>query len=160
MKAPVHYLVFFLLVVPMASSSCGNPEVSLPDALSVVFMPLDGAIDVEPDVPIEIYFSGDVAPDSVTKDTVFLESATFDGTSCGQWQTVDFFPRVSDVDPRVVIIGSDSDELELDTCYRITCTTGVRGVELGALVDLGLAAKKDGRKGIGAEAVFRTRSRS
>ncbi len=157
MKILFRFLMFSIMSVPL-TSSCGNPEVSLPDTLSVVFMPLDGAVDVEPDVSIKIYFNGDVAKASVTKDTVFLEKAPFDETSCGTWELTDMEPKVDSDDPRIVIIGSQGNNaLELHTCYRITCTTDVRGVELGALVDQGLAAKEGGRKGIGAEAVFRTR---
>lgn len=143
-------LVMSLALIPLA---CGNPEVQLPDRLEVVYLPLDGAIGVELDAAVQVYFSGDVDAASVTVDSVVLDQApTEDQDGCGAWGDSGFVPAVLADDPRVVRLGGDADQLSASTCYRITCTTDVQGEELGPLPDLGLA----GRKGVAVEAVFRT----
>lgn len=145
-------LVACLALLPVA---CGNPKVQLPDPLEVVYLPLDGAIGVELDAAVQVYFSGDVDADSVTDDSVVLEEATEgdDLENCGSWEKVNFVPAVVADNPRVVRLGGDADQLSTGTCYRITCTTDVQGLELGPLADLGLA----NRKGVAVEATFRTR---
>ncbi len=117
-------------------------------------MPLDGRVDQELDVEVLIYFSGEVDPGSVTTDSVMLDSAVFDDGACGaEWTAAGLEPVVDGDRPRVVRLGGQQD-LSTDMCYRISCTTGVSGVNLGPLVDLRIP----GRPGIGAEAEFSTRS--
>jgi hypothetical protein len=146
-----------LLLVSLALSplACGDPEVKLPDPLEVVYLPLDGAIDVELDVAVQLYFSGEVDDTSVTGSSVMLEQADYDDQeeTCGDWSDSGLVPAVLADDPRVIRLGTDADQLSATTCYRITCTTDVQGVELGPLPDLGLT----GRKGVAVDATFRTR---
>ncbi len=146
-------LVASLALFPLA---CGNPEVQLPDPLEVVYLPLDGAIGVELDAAVQVFFSGDVDAASVTGDSVMLHQAPYDAgeDTCGAWEDSGFAAAVVADNPRVVRLGSDAEQLSTGTCYRITCTTDVQGVELGPLADLGL----EGRKGVAVEAVFRTRN--
>jgi len=150
-------LALALLVAGLAVGplSCGDPKVKLPDPLEVVYLPLDGAIDVELDVAVKVFFSGEVDAESVTGSSVMLEQATYDAgaQSCGDWESTGLEPAVTADDPQVIRLGTDADQLSTSTCYRITCTTDVQGVELGPLPDLGL----DGRKGVAVDAVFRTR---
>lgn len=144
-----------LLLVGIATLvGCGNPTVTLPAALVVVHMPLDGAINVEPDAEVAIYFSGDVDPDSIGTDTILLETAVWDDlTKCSEWTALGWLSVVDAEQARKVRVGSDQDALGLGACFRLVCTTGVRGTELGPLVDLGMP----GRPGIGDEAAFFTR---
>ncbi len=142
-----------LVLLAAVFCSCGNPQITVPAALEVSYMPLDGAVDQEWDVEVLIYFSGEVDDGSVSTDTVMFESAAFDGTDCGlEWSPTDLVPEVDSEQAMIVRIFGQQ-PLDADTCYRISCTTDVKGDKLGPLVDLGL----EGRPGIGAEAVFRTR---
>lgn len=148
-------LALALTGLALGPFACGDPEVKQPAPLEVVYLPLDGAIDVEFDVAIKVFFSGDVDATSVTTGSVVLEQATYDAgaESCGDWTASGLVPAVTDGDPRVVRLGSDADLLAASSCYRLTCTTDVQGVELGPLADLGI----DGRKGVAVDATFRTR---
>jgi hypothetical protein len=149
-------LLLVNLTALLGLAACGNPKVTLPAALEVSWMPLDGAIEVEPDVEVAILFSGEVDPDSVNSTSILLERSAWDSEAeaCGDaWTATGWTPAVVTAEPSWVQIGSDQDRLDPGACYRIVCTTKVRGVELGPLPDLGMP----GQSGVGAEASFRTR---
>ncbi len=135
---------------------CGNPEVNQPDPLEVIHMPLDGAVDVEPDVAVRIHFSDAVDTGSVGADTVWLESAAWDGAACGDsWTNTEWVAAVEQDQPNVIRIGTDADSLESGTCYRVLCTTALQGLDSGPLPALG---HPDLPADIAAVARFRTRS--
>lgn len=137
-------------------AGCGNPQVNQPDPLEVVHMPLDGAVDVEPDVAVRIYFSDAVDAGSLQAGTVWLESAAWDGSVCGEsWTNTEWAAAVEQDQPNVIRIGTEAESLEPDTCYRVLCTTGLQGVNSGPLPALG---HPELPADVAAVARFRTRS--
>jgi hypothetical protein len=119
-------------------AGCGNPEVNQPDALEIIHMPLDGAVDVEPDVAVRIYFSDAVDTGSLGADAVRLESAAWDGTACAEsWTDVGWAAAVDPDQPNAIRIGTEAESLQPGTCYRVLCTTSLQGVDSGPLPALG-----------------------
>ena len=158
-RCPLQYIL--VLLAAGLASACGNPEVIAPTKpMEVVHMPLDGMVDADfENVRPMIYFSDDVDPSSVNTGSVKLESSGFDGAACGAgWESVAAEPSVDEQEPRVVIIlpgsASSPGQLLSDTCYLLTCTTGLKGVTQGPLENQGVP----GRPGTGAMFTFRTRA--
>ena len=148
-------LLFLVLVLAWSAvfGACGDPIVKLPPALEVSYLPLDGAVDVALDMAVEIYFSAAVDPASVAAQSVILEEATLTAGVCGSdWTAVAWEPAVDSDQSQRVRIGDDQNSLSADSCYRIVLTTGVKGVDYGPMMDLGL----QGREGVAAEAIFMT----
>jgi hypothetical protein len=147
-----------LLALAGVFGACGDPVVEAPDALEVVYLPLDGAVDVDPAVQPMVYFSGAVDASSVGETSVLLASATPGTEGCLEvtWTELGSGAEVDSMDPALVLITpatADQDTYLLpQTCYRLTLTTAVKGAKLGPLADLGIPE----RPGIGAEAVFQT----
>ena len=105
--------------------------------------------------------NGEVDSASVTSASVFLESATLNwnaeenkGTCEGAWSSVAGQASVDDV---TVTFTPDAD-LADTTCYRMTCTTAVRGTELGPLraQPCNPDEKDTCRRDVGVEQVFST----
>ena len=154
-----HSVLPILLI--MAVAGCGSPEVSSPDSLEVVFLPLAGARDVSLDSSAKVYFNGDVDGSSVTAASVFLESATLNwnatenkGTCEGAWTSITGSVAA---DGAMVTLTPDADLVDT-TCYRLTCTTALRGTELGPLRALPCnpEEKDTCRRDVGAEQIFWT----
>jgi len=161
MKPSVLPILLSMGALLLAGAGCGSPEVAAPDSLEVVFLPLAGARDVPVDTDVKVYFNGDVDGSSVTSSSVFLESATLNwnasenkGTCEGAWSSV---AGQGSVEGAVVTLAPDADLSEA-SCYRLTCTTSVRGTELGPLRALSCNPEdKDAcRRDVGAEQVFWT----
>jgi hypothetical protein len=117
-------------------TGCGSPEVPAPDSLGYVHRTHDGARDVPLDATPKVYFNGDVDSASVTAASVYLESATLNwnveeeqGACEGDWLPV---AGQASVDGAMVTLMPDAD-LADTTCYRMTCTTALRGTELGPM---------------------------
>ncbi len=150
--------VLMALALAALLAACGEPVVEAPAALEVVYLPLDGAVDVDPAVQPMVYFSGPVDPASVSESTVLLASATPGEDGCLEvtWAELGSGPEVDGSDPHLVVItpstAAQDSYLQPQTCYRLTLTTAVKGAELGPLADLGIPD----RPGVGAEAVFQT----
>jgi hypothetical protein len=150
-----------LTALMMAGAGCGSPEVAAPDSLEVVFLPLAGARDVPVDADAKVYFNGVVDGSTVSGTSVFLESATLNwnaaenqGTCEGAWSSV--AGQVT-ADGVTVTLTPDAD-LADTTCYRLTCTTALRGTELGPLRALPCNPdeKDTCRRDVGAEQIFWT----
>jgi hypothetical protein len=147
-----------LSVIAGLAGACGEPVVEAPAALEVVYLPLDGAVDVDPAVQPMVYFSGAVDAATISETTVLLASAAPGAEGCqdATWTELGSGAAVDADDAALVLITpatADQDTYLLpETCYRLTVTTAVKGQELGPLVDLGIPE----RPGIGAEAVFQT----
>lgn len=145
----------------LPAAGCGSPEVPAPDSLEVVFLPLAGARDVALDVTPKVYFNAEVAGGSVTADSVYLESATLNwdqtegqGTCEGAWSPV---AGQAGAEGTVVTFIPEAD-LVHTTCYRLTCTTMLRGTELGPLRAVPCNPKEEDlcRHNVGAEENFKT----
>jgi hypothetical protein len=148
-------LLFLALVLALVAGlgACGDPIVKLPPVLEVIYLPLDGAVDVALNVPVEIYFSDEVVPASVTAQSVLLERDDVTAGACGSdWTAVGWEAGVDPNQAKRVRIGNDKNELVAERCYRIVLTTDVKGVEFGHMMDLGM----QGREGVAAEAIFMT----
>ncbi|HOX43111.1 MAG TPA: Ig-like domain-containing protein [Myxococcota bacterium] len=147
-----------LLALAGLLGACGDPVVEAPDALEVVYLPLDGAVDVDPAVQPMVYFSGAVDGASISETSVLLASATPGAEGCLEvtWTELGSGAAVDAMDPALVLINpataSQDAFLLPQTCYRLTLTTAVKGSKLGPLADLGIPE----RPGIGAEATFQT----
>lgn len=161
MKPSFLSVILSLAALAVAGAGCGSPEVSAPDSLEVVFLPLSGARDVPVDTNVKVYFNGVVEGSSVTSASVFLESATLNwdagenkGTCEGAWSSV---AGQATVDSVTVTLTPDAD-LTDTTCYRMICTTAVKGTELGPLRSLPCNPdeKDTCRRDVGAEQVFWT----
>lgn len=161
MKPSVLPVLLSVAALFLAGAGCGSPEVASPASLEVVFLPLAGARDVPVDTDAKVYFNGDVDGASVTSASVFLESATLNwnagenkGTCEGAWSSVT--GQVA-ADGAIVTLTPD-DDLSEETCYRLTCTTILRGTELGPLRALPCNPdeKDTCRRDVGAEQVFWT----
>ena len=132
-------------ILSFVSAGCGEPMATAPNALKVVFLPLDGAANVSLDTSPSIYFSADVAESSLV-GAVFLQSASLtctevDGVEtceCGTiWTPVAGSAGLSADNPKVVVFEPLSD-LSASTCYLLVLTTAVRGATSGPLNDIGL----------------------
>ena len=161
MKPSFLPVLLSLAVLVAAGAGCGSPEVPAPDSLEVVFLPLSGARDVSLDTDVKVYFNGTVDGSSVTNASVFLESATLNwnaeenkGTCEGAWSSV---AGEAAADGVLVTLAPDADLAET-TCYRLICTTAVKGTELGPLRALPCnpEEKDTCRHDVGAEQVFWT----
>jgi hypothetical protein len=161
MKSSFLPVLLSLAALLVAGAGCGSPEVASPDSLEVVFLPLSGARDVPLDADAKVYFNGNVDSSTVTGTSVFLESATLNwnatdnkGTCEGAWSAVAGQPAV---DGAMVTLTPDAD-LSETTCYRLTCTTTLRGTELGPLRALPCNPDETDscRRDVGAEQIFWT----
>jgi len=161
MKPSFLPVLLSLAALVLAGAGCGSPEVAAPDSLEVVFLPLSGARDVPLGTDVKIYFNGVVDGSSVTSTSVFLESATLDwnaeenqGTCEGSWSSV---AGQASSDGVMVTLTPDAD-LADTTCYRLTCTTAVKGIELGPLRSLPCNPEDEDscRRDVGAEQIFWT----
>lgn len=132
-------------ILALLSAGCGEPMMTAPNALKVVFLPLDGAANVGLDTSPSIYFSADVAESSLD-GAVFLQSASLTCTEenevetceCGTiWTSVAGAAGLSADSPKVVVFEPLSD-LSTSTCYLLVCTIAVRGDAYGPLNDIGL----------------------
>ncbi|MBW1811003.1 MAG: Ig-like domain-containing protein [Deltaproteobacteria bacterium] len=132
-------------ILSFVSAGCGEPMTTAPNALKVVFLPLDGAANVSLDTSPSIYFSADVAESSLG-DSVFLQSSTLTCTTvdevetceCGtSWTSVAGSAELSVDNPKVVVFEPQTD-LSTSTCYLLVITTAVRGATQGPLNDIGL----------------------
>jgi hypothetical protein len=140
-----------LIIGAMSLAACGEPEVSSPDALKVVFLPLDGAGGVDVSTEPNIYFSDDVLESSLGAGAVFLQSATrtcetneddVEICTCGTtWSPVEGSASLDTDNPQVAKFVPNAD-LTAETCYLLVFTTSVRGVTKGPLRDLGLTAER------------------
>lgn len=159
--------IFGLLIALLAgSASCGSPSLAYPDFLLVTaFLPSEGAGNIGVEVEPGMHFSDAVDPSSVTASSFFLESADGDVVNmecepdnrepcdCDPWEIA---PRVEGervVDGSRLIFKPNSD-LETDRCYRLTCTTEIRGMEKGPLQDMRWPATC--REKVGADGIFCT----
>lgn len=144
-------LVIFLFAAAVLIAACGEPAVSNPDALTVKFVPLDGARNVDLSVTPAVFFSSEVDPASVNADSVFLQSSS--PWNCTQqndkevcvcpdtWQKdTSGTAQVSGDDPNVIEY-SLAGELTAKTCYALVVTIAVRGKTLGPLQAIGLRAE-------------------
>ena len=73
------------------------------------------------------------------------------------WSSVGGQAGVDGSNPQLVVFTPDA-SLQEATCYRLTCTTAVRGTELGPLraVPCNQEEKDSCRHDVGAEEIFRT----
>jgi hypothetical protein len=140
--------------------TCGSPEITGPDALEVVFLPLAGAGGVTLDAEPGLYFSDDVDADSVTGKSVYLESGILvyntvkaKWVCLEPWESVSGQPEVNPENPRMVVF-SPAALLEAETCYRLICTTEVGGTTQGPL----RSARIPELPGVAAMQVFSTGS--
>jgi len=161
MKPSVLPILLSVAAMVLAGAGCGSPEVAAPDSLEVVFLPLAGARDVRVDTNVKVYFNGDVDGSSVTSASVFLESATLNwnagenkGTCEGAWSNV----TGQQTAEGAIVTFTPGSDLSDTTCYRLTCTTAVRGTELGPLRALPCNPdeKDTCRRDVGAEQIFWT----
>ncbi len=135
----------FLVLSVFGLVACGNPEVAVPDALSVVFVSVDGAADVKPDAVIEVFFSDPVDVQSATSQQIYLmhtELAVDGGDlpACGSdWKSqaisVNFVEAEAPNQKMQVEATADMNPGE---CYALVLTTAVRGSDTGPLDNLGL----------------------
>jgi len=163
-------LVVVLMLCSGCLSGCGDPAVSSPDALKVVFYPLAGAANVASDVEPAIYFSSDVDESSVGSESVLLLYTDLTCTleeeqlvcECGsEWNEEDDAEVEVDTENPQVVKVLPSDGLLQNRCYVMVCTTAVRGNEQGPLSDLGLPSDEKSALGlskvrIGAKQSFST----
>lgn len=169
---------WLLLALIGLALACGSPKVFEPERMQVVYMPLEGAIDVALDVPPIIVFSDEAVVESL-KGSVRLEVAEVKDGSCPPpdplgsgakaWSGVDGAAGrpVDDSMKNAVVFttvictsGPCHSCLPGETCllpnkcYRLICTTGLKGKNLGNLKDMGNPLLP----GVGAVTTFRTRS--
>ena len=135
-----------LLLSVLGLVACGNPEVAVPDALSVVFVSVDGAADVKPDAVIEVFFSDSVDVQSATSRQIYLmhtELAVDGGDlpACGNdWKSQAMsvnFVDADDAPNQKMQVEATADMVGGD-CYALVLTTAVRGSDTGPLDNLGL----------------------
>jgi hypothetical protein len=146
-----------LLTLALVLPACGEPVIQAPAPLEVAFMPLDGAVNVVTSLVPQVVFSGAVDEASLGAESVLLATARPDAeTGCADvsWQATPSSAALGSGQPHVLEVrpAAAGGVLAPDTCYRLTLTTAVRGVDLGPLLDLGLPE----RPGVGAEAIFQT----
>ena len=154
----VHLGIVIALI--FVSVSCGEPQINPPQALHLIYLPLDGAIDVELDVEIQVYFSDAVDQTSIDQFSMKLESADVDDTvdpyQCDDgWSATTWQPARDDTKPQMVEFQPETPGglLNAGTCYQITCTTDVKGENTGPLQDMGDSKHPD----VGALGIFRTK---
>lgn len=138
--------------------SCGSPQVVSPDSLEAVYLPLAGASGVPLDAQPGLYFSDDVDADSVTGESVYLESGVLEYDNekakwvcSGPWESAGGQPEVNPGNTQMVIFTPEA-LLAAETCYRLVCTTAVRGMLLGPL----RSARIPDMPGVAAVQVFST----
>ncbi len=153
----------FLLILVLAIFACGPVgcgDALLPAAnpLHVVFLPLDGAVGVGLDVLPAIYFSDEVDPESITNSTVILSISTAQWDEqdtrwncAATWSGVEGQPAVDATEARKLVF-TPTERLSPQSCYRLSCTTALRGLHSHSMRDLFLPD----RPGIGAEQSFVT----
>ena len=141
----------------MAGAGCGSPEVPAPDSLEVVHRSLAGAVNVPLGATPKVYFNGDVDSASVTAASVYLESGNLaggEGTCESPWSAA---AGQATVEGAMVTLTPDA-VLQDTSCYRLTCTTALRGTDLGPLRALPCNPDEQDscRRDVGAEQTFWT----
>jgi hypothetical protein len=146
-------------LLALLGAACGEPTVQIPAPLEVAYMPLDGAIGLATDITPQVVFSGQVDAATVSAQSVLLASAPLDGSgSCADaiYESLESDAGLAGDNPNLLEVTPGTAQpgavLAPATCYRLTLTTALKGVELGPLVDLGISD----RPGVGAEAYFQT----
>ncbi|MBN2497774.1 MAG: hypothetical protein JXR96_24480 [Deltaproteobacteria bacterium] len=141
MRRQTGMCVLFVLAA-LVLAGCGEPSISAPEALEVVYMPLTGAVDVSTDVIPQIIFSADVDMGSVAGSIYLLQtdlSTGEGGLVCGtEWAEVETTWGAAEQD---YILSMTDPALDSDSCYMLICTTGLKGRDLGPLENLGLCDK-------------------
>ncbi|MBW2703770.1 MAG: Ig-like domain-containing protein [Deltaproteobacteria bacterium] len=132
-----------LLLSVLGLVACGNPEVAVPDALSVVFISVDGAADVKPDAVIEVFFSDPVDVQSATSKQIYLMHTGVvvgdgDLPACGSdWESQAISVNFADALNQKMQVEATTD-MTAGRCYALVLTTAVRGSDTGPLDNLGL----------------------
>jgi hypothetical protein len=162
-----------LILLAALDWACGAPEAQVSDSLQVVYLPLDGAIQVDASVLPMAFFSEALDETSITANNINLTSAA----TC----TAETFEKVS-IDPKrgtdpafagnaykqfvkfkdeaqakravVIVPGSINDNprtpLAKNMCYHLTFSTRIKGESIGSLLPL------PDQPEIGAEIYFST----
>lgn len=145
----------------LAGAGCGSPEVPAPDSLEFVHQSLAGATFQPLDATPRVYFNGDVDSASVTAASVYLESAVLNwnqaetkGTCERPWSAAAGQAAVEGA----MVTYTPGADLQDTSCYRLTCTTALRGTELGPLRALPCNPDEmdSCRRDVGAEQIFWT----
>ena len=131
----------WILVCVGGAGACGTPEIQGTRHLQVVYLPLEGAIQVDKEVYPGIWFSDHLDPGSIDEESVRLEMASLvEGTTghfaCdSSWTAVEGSAQPdANNDHKLVYV---PDEVLLTTtCFRMLVTTRVQGLEQGSLRDL------------------------
>ena len=120
---------------------CGSPEMETPEALAVVYMPLNGAFGVDPSVTPEVYFSATLNESTITGDSVKLQSAS--ATQIGnlvecdtEWAAVEGNASAGSGGRSVIF--DPTALLAEESCYRLLITTALQGSNKELLRDLEL----------------------
>lgn len=131
-------LRFLVALAAMSAGACGEPEIVVPDVLTIVsIQPGHGTIDVAPETEGLVYFSHDVAEPALLDAKISIEClgtppcSAPDGNGCGPaLPTTVLYPpegrlaRVTHVTP-----------MSADTCYVLAVESGIASSEeqVGAL---------------------------
>jgi len=119
------------LVLALAASTvlaaCGDPEIVVPDVLSVTIMPAHGSIDISRDVEVLAYFSHPVADPAAAADQMSLQclgappcsapSSTCTGTT-ETTVTFEANAQSAHLAPTVSLLAT--------TCYRVSVGKGIK----------------------------------
>ncbi|RME21884.1 MAG: hypothetical protein D6806_13865 [Deltaproteobacteria bacterium] len=140
----------------MAAAGCGEPTIDVPEPLRVVYLPLQDARDVDPQMAVfDAYFSGAVYADSINSDSVFVKASPWqcsetdpqDCSCTGQWSDVGGSASQDTGNPSRVVFQPD-DNVDAGTCYVLVFTTAVRGQQAGPLASLGMPDERKSGLGI------------